>query len=270
MPDAAQHAYRLATDPNAEAHDFVAVIEVDEGLSARVLKIANSVFFNRGVQCTTAAEAVRQLGISELRNLLNATTLSSLFPVKHPLRAELWSHNIATAITARAVARSLQTNHAERVFLAGLMHDVGKLLLLQQHVENYERIIKQAVAQGVEAPLAEVQVYPFDHTHVGQMIAEKWRFARELYDAIGDHHKPWADVPAGSLTSIIKLSDIIVHASGFGASRDVMSYQRIYQPMLDEAWDFFGVPSRDQKKLMQQVAIDFNAEYETYQEWGRA
>ena len=156
------------------------------------------------------------------------------------------------------------------MFLAGLMHDVGKLLLLQQHVDAYERVIKQALAQGVEAPKAEVQVYPFDHSQVGQMVAEKWRFSRELYDAIGEHHKDWTEIPAGSITSIVKLSDMIVHSAGLGATRDVMSYQRIYQPLLDEAWSYFGVQARDQKKLLQEIVVDFNAEFQTYEELKRA
>jgi putative nucleotidyltransferase with HDIG domain len=270
MPGAAQQAFTVATNPSAEAHDFVAVIEADEGLSSRVLKIANSVFYNRGGGSQTITEAVQVLGMSELRNLLNATTLANLFPVKHPLRAEFWAHNVATAITARVLARSLLSHKVEQMFLAGLMHDLGKLLLLQQHVDNYERVVKQALADGLEAPQAEVKTYPFDHTHVGQLVAEKWRFSRELYDAIGDHHKPWQDISLGSITGIIKLSDALVHATGLGAQRDVPAYQRIYSPLLDDAWHFFKVPMRDQKQLMQEVSLDFNAEFQTYETWGRA
>jgi HD-like signal output (HDOD) protein len=268
MPGAAQQAFSVATDPNSEAHDFVAVIEADEGLSSRVLKIANSVFYDRGGGSQTIVEAVQVLGISELRNLLNATTLAHLFPVKHPLRAEFWSHNIATAITARVLSRSLLTHKMEQMFLAGLMHDLGKLLMLQQHVDSYERVVKKALSDGTEAPLAEVKVYPFDHTHVGQLVAERWRFSRDLYDAIGDHHKSWADIPEGSVTSMIKLSDMLVHAIGLGANRDVGAYQRIYSPLLEDAWEFFGVSMRDQKRLIQEVSLEFDSEFQTYKPGG--
>lgn len=213
MPGAAQQAFSLATNPNAEAHDFVAVIEADEGLSARVLKIANSVYYDRGGGSKTIVEAVQALGISEVRNLLNATTLASLFPAKHYLRAEFWSHNVAAAITSRVVARALLPEKIEQMFLAGLMHDVGKLLILQQHVDNYERIIKKGLTEGLEAPVAEVRVYPFDHTQVGQLVAEKWNFSSDLLDAIGSHHKPWDEIATGSVSSIVKLSDMIVHLS---------------------------------------------------------
>jgi putative nucleotidyltransferase with HDIG domain len=269
MPGAAQQAFKVATDPNAEAHDFIDLINGDEGLSSRVLKIANSVFYDRGGGSKTITDAVNVVGIAELRNLMNATVLAGLFPVKHYLRTELWGHNIATGITAKALARELLPALVDQVFLAGLMHDVGKLLILQQHVDNYERIIRRGITEGVESKVAESKVYPFDHTHVGQLIAERWNFSSDLYEAIGDHHKPWTDIPNGSLTSIIKLSNLIAHTLGLGITRDNLLYQRIYGPLLDDAWAYFGVPSRDQKRLLQETELDFNAEFQNYESWGK-
>ena len=269
MPGAAQEAFKLATDPNAEAHDFVAVVEGDEGLSTRVLKIANSVYYDRGGGSRTIVEAVQVLGISELRNLLNATTLSNLFPVKHYLRAEFWAHNIATAVTARAITRAMLPQKESQVFLAGLMHDLGKLLMLQQHVQEYERVVKQGLSLGIEAPKAEVKVYPFDHTNVGKLVAEKWNFSRELCEVIGDHHRQWSDLERDSLTAIIKLSDMITHVEGLGVSKEVSAYQRIYVPLLEEAWEHFAIPARERKQLLQDVAFDFNTEFQLYSGWGK-
>lgn len=269
MPGAAQEAFKVATNPNAEARDFIDLLEGDEGLSARVLKIANSVFYDRGGGSKTIVDAVNVIGIAELRNLMNATALSGLFPVKHPLRTEFWAHNIATGIAAKTAARSLSPSLTDQIFLAGLMHDVGKLLILQQHVENYERVIKKGLAAGLESVQAEETVYPFNHTQVGQLIAEKWNFSSDLYDAIGDHHKPWSDLERGSLASIVKLSDLITHVVGLGATRDIVAYQRIHGPLLEDAWAYFNVHSRDQKRLLQEITIDFNAEFQNYEAWGK-
>jgi putative nucleotidyltransferase with HDIG domain len=269
MPGAAHEAFRVATNPNAEARDFIDLLQGDEGLSSRVLKIANSVFYDRGGGSETIIDAVNVIGIAELRNLMNATVLAGLFPVKHYLRTELWGHNIATGITAKVLARELLPALVDQVFLAGLMHDVGKLLILQQHVENYERLVRRGITEGVESMLAESKVYPFDHAQVGQLIAEKWNFSIDLYKAIGDHHKPWADIRKGSLTSIIKLSNLIAHTLGLGTTRDTVLYQRIYGPMLDEAWGYFSVTSRGQKRLLQEAELDFNAEFQNYENWGK-
>lgn len=270
MPGSAQQAFRIATNPNAEAHDFIELLQGDEGLAARVLKIANSVFYDRGGGSKTIVDAVNVIGIAELRNLMNATALAGLFPAKHPLRIEFWRHNIATAITGKVLARSLLPSLVDQVFLGGLMHDVGKLLLLQQHGDNYERVVNQGLSDGSESIIAEAKTYPFDHTHVGQLIAEKWNFSTELYEVIGEHHKPWAEIKSGSLVSIIKLSSLITHALAMGGTRDTGAYQRVYSPLLDDAWAHFSIPLRDQKQLLQEATLDFEAEFQNYEGWGRS
>ena len=269
MPGAAQQAFMLATNPNAEARDYIEVLEADEGLSARVLKIANSVFYDRGGGSRTIADAVNVVGLSELKNLLNATALSNLFPVRHHLRATFWTHNIATALTARVLASSLYPGTSDQAFLAGLMHDIGKLLMLQQHMNNYERVLRKGLAEGIESITAEVRVYPFAHTHVGQMLAERWNFSLDLYDVIGNHHQLWDDIPRDSLTALIKVSDIIVHTTGLQGGKDVASYKRIYGPLLEQAWEFLGVSAKDQRQLVQDAAREFDSEYQLYESWGR-
>ncbi|MFO0415984.1 MAG: HDOD domain-containing protein [Pseudomonadota bacterium] len=269
MPGAAHHAFIVATNPNSEARDFIELLEADEGLAARVLKIANSVFYDRGGSSKSIIDAVNAIGITELRNLMNATALGGLFPVRHYLRAEFWAHNIATALTAKIVAPAVGVARKDQVFICGLMHDVGKLLLLQQHMDRYERVLKRGLVDGVEAHQAEVKSYPFDHTQVGQLVAEKWNFSTELFAAIGEHHRGWGDLERDSLAAVIKLADAIVHANGLGASHDRVAHERIYAPLLDDAWAFFGVPVRDQKSLSQQATLAFNDEFPTYESWGK-
>jgi putative nucleotidyltransferase with HDIG domain len=269
MPKAAEAAFRIATNPAAEAHDFIELLEGDEGLSARVLKIANSVFYDRGGGSKTIVDAVNVVGISELRNLLNATALSGLFQAKHPLRSELWGHDVATAIVAKVLARNLAPNLSDQVFLAGLMHDIGKLLILQQHKESYEKLVKKGFSEGLDSTTAEYKGYSFDHAQVGQLIAELWNFSPELYEAIGDHHKPWCDIKQGSLVSLVKLGNLIAHSQCLGIARDGVSHQKIYSPLLDDAWSFFGVQAREQKGMLQQALLEFNAEFQNYESWGR-
>ena len=270
MPGSAQHAFVIATNPNAEARDFIELLEVDEGLAARVLKIANSVFYDRGGSSRTIVDAVNAIGIIELRNLINATALGGLLPVKHYLRAEFWAHNVSTALTAKIIAPLFLSNKLDQVFLAGLMHDVGKLLILQQHLDRYERVLKRGLTDGVPPSVAELQVYPFNHTHVGQLVAEKWNFSRDLFEAIGDHHNEWRDLSRDSLATVIKLADMIAHTQGFGATHDRVAYERVYSPLLDEAWAFFDVPIREQKQIVQDASLAFNDEFQTYEAWGRA
>jgi len=268
MPNASHQAFQLATNPNADARDYIEVLEADEGLSARVLKIANSVFYDRGGGSKTIAEAVTVIGISELKGLLNASALSGVFPLKHPLRAQLWSHNIASALTSREIGRIVLPSQTDQAFVGGMMHDVGKLLLLQQHTDLYERIYRRGLAEGIDSVTAEQEEYPFNHTHVGQAIGERWNFSPELISIIRHHHDSWKDIESSSIVGVVKASSIISHALGLGAGRDAFSLKRVYEPRLAEAFEFLRIPSQEQSSIMREAELSFNSEFELYESWG--
>ena len=268
MPNASHQAFQLATNPNADARDYIEVLEADEGLSARVLKIANSVFYDRGGGSKTIAEAVTVIGISELKGLLNASALSGVFPLKHPLRAHLWSHNIASALTSRELSRVALPSQTDQAFIGGMMHDVGKLLLLQQHTDLYERIYRRGLAEGIDSVTAEAEEYPFNHTHVGQAIGERWNFSPELITIIRNHHDQWKDIEPKSLVGIVKASSTISHALGLGAGKDAFYLKRIYEPRLPEVFEYLHIPSGSQRDLLREAELSYNSEHELYESWG--
>lgn len=269
MPQAAQKAFELATNPKAEAHDFIEVIEADEGLSARIVKIANSVFYDRGGGSKTISDAVQVIGTAELRGLLNASALSDLFTVKHSLRGSMWSHDIATALTAKVLARRVLPSQTEHALLAGLMHDVGKLLMLQRHSDTYEKISRKSAQEGVESVVAEATEYPFDHTEVGQLIAERWNFSPELTAAIRFHHMEWRDIEPLSLASIVKASNIIAHSLGLGETSNSARVRAVYEPLLADSWIALAINSGDQKAILDEARRTFETEYELYASWGK-
>mgnify|MGYP006275326337 CR=1 FL=1 len=268
MPKASHQAFQLATNPNADARDYIEVLEADEGLSARVLKIANSVFYDRGGGSKTIEQAVAVIGIAELKGLLNASALSGIFPLKHPLRAQFWAHNIASALTARQICRMCLPASSDQAFLGGMMHDVGKLLLLQQHTDLYERVFRHGIANSLESTVAESEEYPFNHTHVGQAIGEQWNFSPDLLQIIKCHHDQWKDIEPKSLVGIVKASSIVSHSLGLGAGKDAFLLKRTYEPMLPEAFEYLGLPMARQKELMREAELSFNSEFELYESWG--
>lgn len=268
MPKASHQAFQLATNPNADARDYVEVLETDEGLSARVLKIANSVFYDRGGGSKTIEQAVTVIGISELKGLLNASALSGIFPLKHPLRAQLWAHNIATALTARQIAMQCCPSQTDQAFLGGMMHDIGKLLMLQQHTEIYQRVFRHGIAEGFESVVAESEEYPFNHTHVGLAIGAQWNFQPELVEIIKNHHELWKNIEPKSLVGIVKASSTIANSLGLGASKDAFLLKRSYEPMLPEAFEYLGITKPQQAPLLREAELLFNSEFELYESWG--
>ncbi|MBX7137328.1 MAG: HDOD domain-containing protein [Oligoflexia bacterium] len=268
MPAAAQKAFQLSTDPNAEARDFVEVIESDEALSARVLKIANSVFFDRGNKTETIEEAVLVIGINELRCLLNATTLKEIFPSNHPSRIQFWTNDIATAIISKLLAQRVMPQKQELAFLAGLMHDIGKLLLVQRAGNDYSQVIKVVEDKGCEFSQAETEIFVFDHTEVGLLIAERWNFGDELKAVIRKHHNSWAELQEGSSTEalvmLVKAADLAAHALGLGHPRGMNRRQRQAEEELDQAWAALQIPPDERRRMLQSCERAFNSERDLY------
>ncbi len=268
MPGAAQKAFQLATDPNAEARDFIEVIESDEALSARIIKIANSVFFDRGTKSTTIESSVTVIGINELRCILNANALTDIFPSKHPYRSALWSNDIATGLIARNLAQRLLPGKAEIAFLGGLMHDIGKLLLLQRSPEEYGRVLKIVEAEGKSFCEAEERRFPFTHVEVGQLIAERWNFTPEIIEIIRDHHRAWSpsefEAREVSLTALVKAADIIAHALGLGHPKGFSKVRSIAQNELEEVWRVLKIPVEEHKTVLEQFEKTYALEFDLY------
>jgi putative nucleotidyltransferase with HDIG domain len=267
MPKVAQQAFQLATSPNAEPEDYIAVVERDEGLSARVIKIANSVYYSRGTESKTISDAVTVIGVTELQCLMNATALSNFFPSRHALRATFWAHDVAVAITARLLAQTIRPNQADMAFLGGLMHDIGKLFMLQQHTANYEKVVAHGFEEGLETINGETLEYPFDHTQVGHLIAEKWHFTPELTACISRHHKPWNEIPKDSVVALVKTANILVHTLALGAGREANQARRIYEPMLPEAWEHLGIAESLRAEILKRAASTFEQEHSLYESW---
>lgn len=212
MPANAQKAFEISTNPRAEPRDFVELLENDEALSARIIKIANSVYFDRGSGSKTIVEAVATIGTSELRSLLGANVLAELFQSNHPTRIKLWKHDVHVALASRTLGRRFAPDHAEEAFLGGLMHDVGKLLLIQRMPVEYQRAVDSLRDSG-SFHLTEQNLFPFDHTLVGHFVAETWRFGDTLTHAIRLHHEPWENLSLRNtpVTFLVKLADNFIH-----------------------------------------------------------
>ena len=267
MPGAAQKAFQLSTDPNAEARDFVEVIESDESLSARVLKISNSVYFDRGKTTATIEDAVLVIGINELRSLLSATTLSEIFPSRHPARTQLWANDIASAIIARNLAQMRLPNKQDAVFLGGLMHDIGKLLLLQRAAEDYGAVLAKVEQSGSDFCTAELERFVFTHADVGLLVAQRWNFGAELQSMIADHHKPWEELCAESVltpAALVKAADTIAHALGLGHLKGFTRLRNTNNERLEQCWAWLGIDAASQKSVLENSRRAFDLEYDLY------
>lgn len=263
MPSSAQRAFQLATNPDAEARDFVELIGSDEALSARIIKIANSVFFDRGSRSESIEECVNKIGINELRSLLTANTLADILPSRHGARSQLWANDLGTAISAKILCERILPAKAPSAFLGGLMHDVGKLLLLQRRPDEYSQIMLLVQQKTHDFSLAEQELFAFDHTQVGQLIAEKWMFTPDITEIIRSHHQ--AAPSKTSLPYLVQCANSISHSLGLGHGKGFGALRNAHADKLPAMFEALEIQSGDANDLLKQCQLCFESDSELYQ-----
>ena len=269
MPAQAAKAFQLASDPKATSLDFVKVIEKDEALSSRVVRVANSVYFFRGTTATDIEKAVANIGLNELRCLISATMLRSLLQSKHEARIQIWSNSVSVAIGCRLLSSYTNQTSDGEAFLGGLVHDLGKLIMIRKNGRLYERVIMFAGSGKQTFVEAEEEAFETTHTEVGKWVAEQWNFPQSIIGAIAQHHNPWPTSKSQmgkntSLPVLVKCSDVISHALGIGHGRGMKGFQEQAKEMLSIVWKQLEIDSKIADGICQTFERQFRDEERIY------
>lgn len=222
LPAVVVKVQQVAQNEKSSALDLAQVILRDQVLTSKLLRIANSAYY--GHKVFTVNHAIVMLGFETVRNitlsLVSHSVLNKLIQTKG--YQEFWHHSIGTAIAAQKIAqikKHLILVVPEEAFVAGLVHDVGKMILYHFYDNEYKRVL-DLVAKGDSYTKAERKVLDIDHQMAGRLLAEKWRFPTTLTDTIGGHHRVFKDddttrvirkeeLKIDLLTSIIHIADLI-------------------------------------------------------------
>jgi len=193
LPDAFIRINDLSQQANSSVAEFAQVIETDIGLTARLLQIVNSPYYGFPSNINSIARAVTILGTHDLRDLALATTTIDLFSSldnKQDHIRTLWRHSLYCAVLARALGQALKQHQSERFFVAGLLHDIGRLIFFQGIPETLHETIKQARSTGKDLIDIEFSILGYTHTDVGARLAEQWNLPANVAEAIEFHHHP--------------------------------------------------------------------------------
>jgi putative nucleotidyltransferase with HDIG domain len=203
---------RIMDDPQTPSEDIVDVIRLDSGLTTDVLRVCNSAAYGGSCVVETIAVAVNRLGLRELyRIVLEAVASSSFRKVQElgPPIVDLWEHSLTSAVAAQVLALRAAMD-AERAFTAGLLHDIGKLVLWQQFGNQYREVSAQA--GHAEKSLIEIERerWGIDHAAIGGRILTAWNFPEEIVAAVEFHHDYKGD--SGHILALAALSNQVAHA----------------------------------------------------------
>jgi putative nucleotidyltransferase with HDIG domain len=221
LPQIFPKLQQAMSDPNVSVSDLAKIVSMDTSLSACLLRIVNSPFYGFASRIDKITTAVALIGTRQLSTLAMGALVLDLFKTPPKcLNMELfWKHSIACGIMARAIATHCEVENTERYFVAGLVHDIGRLALFSAESELAENIINFASAKRMLLYQAEKSLIGFDHAWLGAAILQQWQFPPALCRAVLFHHFPEKD-QENIVSKIVHLSDIIIRALGIGSSGD--------------------------------------------------
>jgi len=224
--------------PTSSAYDIGNVISKDAGLSARLLKIVNSTFYGFPSKIDTLSRAVTIVGTRQLSTLALGMNIINVFkdiPSDLIDMKSFWQHSIGCGIAARIIAGYKNIQNIERLFVAGLLHDIGRLILYSSipiHARN--ALLKAKYADSL-LHKEEHEIMGFDHTKIGGLLLKKWKLPISLENNVTYHHIPQESKDPLE-PAIVHLADIMTNALGMGSSGE-----RFVPPLDPDAWQCIGI-----------------------------
>jgi putative nucleotidyltransferase with HDIG domain len=194
LPVIVQQIQKLIDNPKSNMSQIATVITRDQAIAARVVRLVNSAFYGFSNKISSIQQAIMLLGLNTVKNLVIGVSVVKTFegiPGSTVFdRQNFWLHSFGCATCARLMAKSMNQQEPEDFFMAGLLHDIGILILDQFFHAEFVDIVQQVLKTKGELVLVESEVIGIDHCEVGAFIAEKWRIPEFLKTAIGHHHRP--------------------------------------------------------------------------------
>lgn len=220
MPHVASKVLELSSDPETSADRLQQVIADDQAMTARILKIANSAMYACSRTIKTLSEAIVMLGFNSIRSLVVTSAARNLYSTgsaRMGLKERLlWEHSIGVAFSCRLLVSKKHPSLSEEAFLAGLMHDIGKLVLNLQLPDEFEEIVQIVYNENRDFHETEVELLGFDHAKVGELLVNKWKLSPLLEEVIGLHHKEDSLTAERPLLLYLDLANRLCHKYGIG------------------------------------------------------
>jgi putative nucleotidyltransferase with HDIG domain len=208
-----------------EIEKLTELISRDKSIAAQCLRMANSALFSRRNPVETIRGAVVSLGVRRLHDILWTSFLLRMAPKSNwPLSSTaFWEHSFGCALVSQELAKKIGWSDPEKVYLCGLLHDIGELVNSTLLPEEFRNTAEFAVRQNISLFEAEKQFLGFTHCESGKLLAEHWGLPSDIHNVIEFHHTPELATGSQALVAIVNLSDLLCRLRGMGYGYDEMS-----------------------------------------------
>jgi len=216
LPVVFQELFSRMQDPDAQVSELAEVIARDQALTTKILRLVNSAFYGHASQITTISRAVIIMGFQAVRS---AALAVSVFERFKDLQAaaedfsleDFWRHGIGVSCLAKQLSLVLHRGVPEDAFVAGLLHDTGKLVMLQYFPEDVADLARAAREQRLSWRACEDLLFPINHAGIGRALFRAWDFPAGVVEAVACHHQPEAASRHAELTALVHLADYLSH-----------------------------------------------------------
>ena len=223
LPAVYTRLMEVINHPHSSSDDIASVIRADQGLTARLLRIVNSSFYGFPHRIDTITRAITIIGTTQLCEMALATTVVRLFrliPSDIVSQRSFWTHCVACGIVARGLGALRRDANLERMFIAGLLHDIGRAVMLVYYPALCRTAIREAYGKRIPLNRAEQELFGFSHADVGQALLEEWGLPEFYASVIARHHRPMAITRHAFEVALVHVADFTVHTMNMGATGD--------------------------------------------------
>jgi len=213
-------------DPRSSFKEFSAIIVNDPALSARLLKIVNSLFYGLENEIDTISDALGVIGTEQLAQLVLATSVTAQFsgmPQELMSMDQFWKHSIACGVTAKIIAAWHGERNLESYYLAGMLHDIGSLIIYKKFPAEAEKVLERCKKNKELLFDVEREIFGASHARVGGELLKGWGLPSLLYEPVFFHHRPNKAQDNPLITKIIHVTDSMVDEMSLGSSGEVIA-----------------------------------------------
>ena len=224
LPQIVQQVIAMVGNPNISSAKLAKTISLDAPLVSKILKVVNSAYYGLPRKISTITQATVVLGFNAIKNIVLTTSVFTIFN-KNGLksrfdRKKFWEHSIGCATASKVLSKKNRFCLPEEAFVAGLVHDIGKIVLDQFLHQEFEEILTLVQKKNISIQEAEKEILGIDHCQIGEWLCDKWNFPRQIQESVAYHHSPEVATVNRKMVTIVHLGNAISRSEGLGFSGD--------------------------------------------------
>ncbi|HEY7164182.1 MAG TPA: HDOD domain-containing protein [Candidatus Binatia bacterium] len=219
LPVVVTKVLHMIQDPDLNIRTLSRILSDDFALASRILAASRSAYYGQRILPTTLHAAIQVIGFNSLRKILYTSSTQKLFGTGGKLAQKLWSHSLGVALTTRMLAQRVRLNDPDQAFLAGLLHDVGEMILLHGDAAGFEQMgVGNPSDNGEDFSILEKEqeMFGVNHCFIGRTLLESWNMDQQTCDAISQHHTSTSEDEPRGLRAVLHAADYVVFDAGLG------------------------------------------------------